>query len=87
MPEMSGPAHSCTDPTPREAANARNARCAARRCAAVIPACAARRTTWWASRLSGPSAEYPADRTARAANAEDTNAEDTRAECASILDR
>ena len=51
--EISGPAHSCTVPMPREAACARAARWASARWAGVTAPSAAARTAWWASPVSG----------------------------------
>ena len=43
-PLMSGPPHSCTHASPRDAARSRAARWAARRCAGVTDSCTVRRT-------------------------------------------
>ena len=56
---MSGPASSCTQPTPSSAARRRVARCRVRRCPGVIDSRATRRTTWWASRVSSPESLQP----------------------------
>ncbi|OLT23871.1 hypothetical protein BJF78_31420 [Pseudonocardia sp. CNS-139] len=74
---MSGPAHSCTTATPRAAAEARNASCAAARVRPSTAASAARRAWWCAPAVSGPADQpgAPAASGARSSSAEDTSAE------------